>query len=88
MQVTRLCERTGGNGVLPKPSIQFLEPQSAGLVEVHQDDNVEVVEIQPVAVDPQERCCHGHRDAFVPIHERMVLCDPVLAEVVRSVVEA
>jgi hypothetical protein len=37
------------------------------------DERVDVVEFQPVAVDLQERGCHGHRDTFVSIHERMVL---------------
>ena len=61
-------------GVLPKPSIQLFKPHSACLVEVQQErERVEVVEFQPVAVDLQERGCHGHRDTFVSIHERMVL---------------
>ena len=56
-----------------KPSIKFFDPHSASLVEAHQErKRVEVVERQPVAVDSQECCRHGHGDAFVPIHERML----------------
>lgn len=69
-----LSGRAGSHGVLPKPSIEFFEPHSACLVEVRQErERVQVVELQPIAVDSQERCCHGHREAFVSIHERMVL---------------
>jgi len=70
----RLSGRAGSHGVLPKPLIEFIKPHSACLVKVHQErKRVEVVELQPVAVDSQERRRHGHRDAFVSIHERMVL---------------
>lgn len=58
--------------MLSKPSIKFFEPHLASLVEVQQErKRVGVVEIQPAAVDVQERRCHGHGDAFVSIHERL-----------------
>src|ERR1039458_3409528 len=60
--------------MLPKPSIQLIEPHSAGLVEVRQEQKrIEIVELQPVAVDSQERCRHGHRNPLVSINERVVL---------------
>ena len=60
--------------MLPKPSIQLFEPHSAGLVEVHQErKRIKIVELQPVAVDSQERCRHGHRNPLVSIDERVVL---------------
>src|ERR1039457_4489343 len=59
---------SGNCGVLPKPSVKFLEPHSTCLVEVQQERKcVGVVEFQSVAVDLQERCCHGHRYTFVSI---------------------
>jgi hypothetical protein len=62
------------DGVLPKLSIKFFEPHSACLVEVRQErKRIEIVELQPVAVDSQERSRHGHGGAFVSIHERVVL---------------
>ena len=60
--------------MLPKPSIQLIEPHSAGLVEVRQEQKrIAIVELQPVAVDSQERCRHGHRNPLVSINERVVL---------------
>jgi hypothetical protein len=52
--------------MLPKPSIQLIEPHSSGLVEVRQEQKrIEIVELQLVAGDSQERCRHGHRNPLV-----------------------
>jgi hypothetical protein len=61
----------GIRGVLPKPSIKFFRI-APGLSRRGQQERkrVDVVEFPLVAVDLQERGCHGHRDTFFSIPER------------------
>ncbi len=60
--------------MLTQPPIKLRKTYSACLVKIEQEGKrICVVKLQAVAVDAQERRRHGHRDAFVAVHERVVL---------------
>ena len=70
----RLRAGVGSCGVLPKPSIKIFELHSVCLVEGKQErERVAVVELQPVAFDPQERTLLSSSPQHVCFHPRTQL---------------
>ena len=57
-----------------QPSVQFREPHARALVQLDQKAVcVEVVELDPIAVHPQESGGDGHGDSLVAIDEWVIL---------------
>lgn len=60
--------------MLAQPVLDFREPQRAGFVQADQKkEGLDIVELQPISVHSQKCCRHGHGDALVAIHERVIL---------------
>lgn len=60
--------------MLTKPALKFSESKRAGFIKSHEEsEGVKVIELQPISVHSKECRRYCNCDAFVAIHEGMIL---------------